>query len=269
MSRSRKPKPAHLGPQYAQQFCDESVARAYAHRPTHPPQTFEFLLTLMDDPKRRVLDLGCGTGLIARGLAPLVERVDAVDFSEAMIAQGRTLQGGDHANLRWICSTAEAFTSDHRYDLITCGDAIHWFDWDIVFPKFREMLEPAALLALLGVDAEPTWPLDLGALMARYSTNREFKPYNLLDELTSRKLFTIAGEKSFRSTPYQQPVDDFIESIHARNGFSRDRSSSDARDFDRGVREVVGRAYPDQTIEFQAVSSITWGEPRAKLHLRG
>jgi hypothetical protein len=43
-----------------------------------------------------------GTGAIARRLAPLVDRVDAVDFSSAMIEAGRQLPNGDHAHLRWV-----------------------------------------------------------------------------------------------------------------------------------------------------------------------
>ena len=41
-----------------------------------------------------VLDAGCGPGDLARPLAPLVGRVDAVDLSPRMIAEGRSREGG-------------------------------------------------------------------------------------------------------------------------------------------------------------------------------
>src|SRR5262245_11507173 len=77
-------KPAGLAPEYAAQFQDRSVADAYHHRPPYPDEVFAILTGLITCEPRAVLDAGCGTGDIARRLAPLVARVDAVDFSPAM-----------------------------------------------------------------------------------------------------------------------------------------------------------------------------------------
>ncbi|MBV9278962.1 MAG: class I SAM-dependent methyltransferase, partial [Chloroflexi bacterium] len=60
------------------------------------------------EPRRRdprvVLDAGCGTGDVARPLAPLVDRVDAVDISAGMIERGRRLPGGENPAITWICA---------------------------------------------------------------------------------------------------------------------------------------------------------------------
>src|SRR5262245_14462885 len=101
------PKPKHLAAEYGAQFQDESVAEAYPNRPPYPAATFPALRELAVDLPRAVLDVGCGTGDISRKLAPLVERVDAVDISTAMIAQGRRQPGGDASNLHWIRATVE------------------------------------------------------------------------------------------------------------------------------------------------------------------
>lgn len=88
---------------YASVFQDTSVAAAYRYRPTYPPETFSLLQHLLPAHVKphRVLDAGCGTGLIARPLALLVDYVDAVDVSVAMIAAGQLLPGGDQANISW------------------------------------------------------------------------------------------------------------------------------------------------------------------------
>ena len=41
------PKPSHLGPEYAAQFADRSVAEAYPHRPPYPAEVFDLLLGLL------------------------------------------------------------------------------------------------------------------------------------------------------------------------------------------------------------------------------
>jgi SAM-dependent methyltransferase len=97
-----QPKSKHLGPAYAAQFQDAAVVAAYPTRPPYPPEVFEILAGLITIEPRVVLDVGCGTGDVARRLAPLVARVDAMDVSWRMIARGRTLLAGDAPNLRWI-----------------------------------------------------------------------------------------------------------------------------------------------------------------------
>src|SRR4051812_28758776 len=82
-------KPEFFGPQAAAAFSDQSVVDAYQYRPGYTPAVCEFLLGLMADQPRRVLDAGCGTGPVARALVDHVEAVDAVDVSAAMVAAGR------------------------------------------------------------------------------------------------------------------------------------------------------------------------------------
>ena len=56
------PKPKHLGPEYADQFKDESVASAYLYRPPYPAELFDVLDSLIQGKPRLILDMGCGTG---------------------------------------------------------------------------------------------------------------------------------------------------------------------------------------------------------------
>ena len=98
--------PAFLRPEVAATFKDRAVVASYRHRPPYPPQTFDILAGLITDEPRNVLDLGCGTGFVARPLAPLVDRIDALDVSPTMIEAGKRLPGGDHARLTWIVGRA-------------------------------------------------------------------------------------------------------------------------------------------------------------------
>lgn len=55
-------------PEYASVFRDSSVVRAYHHRPPYQLEAIEYLAGLVGDTPRAVLDVGCGTGDIARPL---------------------------------------------------------------------------------------------------------------------------------------------------------------------------------------------------------
>ena len=224
-----QPKPSHLGPQYAAQYADPGFAAAYPHRPPHPAEIFAILTGLITETPRAVLDAGCGTGELARALAPLVDRVDAVDPAAAMLALGRTLPGGTAPNVHWVLGGMEDAPLRPPYALVTAGDSLHWMEWSVVFPRFRAALSPAGYLALASREApDLPWDGELRALLRRYSTNRAFRPggYSLLAELDTRGLFRVEGERRTAPAPFQQPVDAYVESLHARNGFSRDRMTA-------------------------------------------
>src|SRR5688572_32811839 len=90
-------KPSFLGPKYGSAFEDPTVVGSYRLRPPYPDEAFDLLAGLLASRPGAVLDLGCGTGIVARrlvGLSEHVTRVDALDASPAMIAEARRLPNG-------------------------------------------------------------------------------------------------------------------------------------------------------------------------------
>jgi SAM-dependent methyltransferase len=167
-SRSDR-KPDFLGPQFASAFQDASVVQAYSKRPPYPNDLFPLLAGLIAGERPVVLDVGAGTGDIARPLARLVERVDAVDWSPQMIARGRELPGGDASRVRWIQGRAEEATLDPPYGLVTAGQSLHWLDWDMLMPRLRDALTPGGCVAIIErffLHGEP-WSDDLRVLIRR------------------------------------------------------------------------------------------------------
>ena len=263
-------KPRHLAPEWGAQFRDQSVAAAYPHRPPYPAATFDVLAGLLTDLPRAVLDVGCGTGDIARRLAPLVAQLDAVDPSAAMIARGRRQPGGDAANLNWIEALVEEAELSPPYGLITAGESLHWLEWATVLPRFAEMLDARGSLALIERDwgsseavTDRVYPI-----IARYSTNRDFRPYNLLDELTTRGLFTVGGTRRVGPEPWQPTIAEYIECRHSQNGLSRERMGASAVAFDEELRAALlalcdegALTRHDDRLTLRVTATITWGRP--------
>ena len=73
------PKPGHRGLN-AEQFRDPGLVEVYHYRRPYPDEAINKLVALITDEPHAVLDVGCGTGDLARRLVNHAERVDASEF---------------------------------------------------------------------------------------------------------------------------------------------------------------------------------------------
>src|SRR5438105_3248707 len=102
-----QPLPWGIDPSFVEAFKDPDVVSLYDRRPPYPPEIFETLLSLLPEGSSpAVLELGPGTGEIARAIAPHVARVDAVDASQEMLNRAARMPGGYAGNIRWIVGRA-------------------------------------------------------------------------------------------------------------------------------------------------------------------
>jgi SAM-dependent methyltransferase len=267
LTEARRTKPRHLAADYAAQFGDEAVAAAYRHRPPYPAETFAILEPLLGPPPRCVLELGAGTGDCTIGLALFVDNLIAVEPSRAMLERARHRDGMPEAHVEWLAITAEAYPFDRRYSAVVAGEAFHWLDWYRVLPRIVESLALTGHLILVERTlAEPLpWEPELRVLIREYSTNRDYVPYDTVTELEARGLMAVDGRAQTRATPYRQPVDDYVESFHSRNGFSRARlQAGRAREFDDKLGTLLRRYCPDDAVYLPVQAGIVWGRPVAR-----
>lgn len=259
-----KPKPGHLGLKYAEQFKDTSIVEVYHHRPPYSDEVIKELIALAIDEPRRILDVGCGTGDLARRLVSRVEHVDAVDFSSSMIDKGKTLPEGDHDNLNWIYGRIEDVELQPPYSLITAGESLHWMEWDIVLPLFHRILTPRGYLALVSRETEHNpWDTRLQELINHFSTNREYQPYDLVEELEQRHLFQSCGFFSTQPIPIKQSGEVYLQSLHSRNGLSRERMGEEAViAFDEEVKKAFSPFLQDGQLLLSVVNTVVWGLPQ-------
>jgi SAM-dependent methyltransferase len=130
-----------------------SAAHYRSGRPPYSPD-LEAILTeqLGLDGKGRLLDVGCGPGVLTTRLAPLFEDAVGLDPDADMLAAGR--RAADKVgvrNIRWVQALAEDLPSaaPGRYRLVTFGQSFHWTDELRVAEAVYDMLEPGGGLALI------------------------------------------------------------------------------------------------------------------------
>jgi len=258
-----QPNPEDYRAYFAATFKDYGVVDAYRHRAPYPDEVFDILTNLITDEPRVVLDVGAGSGDIARRLVNFVDRVDAVDFSHNMIERGKQLPNGDSPHLHWIYGKVEEVQLSPPYALITAGSSIHWMEWEKAFPLFRSVLTPHGYLALVYRRTLPMpWDADLRKLRAQFLSRGDRRSFHIAEELETRGFFQRQGEKETAPVPFFQSIDDFIEGLHSRSSFSREHMGQQkAGDLDQQVRTLLLQFHQDGILPLQVVGSVIWGTP--------
>jgi SAM-dependent methyltransferase len=132
----------------------EGAAAHYRYgRPPYSPQLEEVLTGELGlDGSGRLLDGGCGPGILTIRLAHLFEGVVGLDPDAAMLAEGRRVADERGvANIRWVQAVAEDLpdAAPGPYRLVTFGQSLHWTDEVRVAEAVYDLLEAGGALALV------------------------------------------------------------------------------------------------------------------------
>jgi ubiquinone/menaquinone biosynthesis C-methylase UbiE len=126
-------------------FDDRTLAKDYA--------------TLLSVLKKglHVLDVGCGTGAISKGIAECVGAfgsVTGIDNTETFITSGKETYK-DIANLQLIHADLFAFESETKFDLIVAARTFQWLNNPKeALKRLRAFLKPGGLISILDYNHE-------------------------------------------------------------------------------------------------------------------
>jgi SAM-dependent methyltransferase len=246
----------------SQVFADVDVARAYRYRAPYPEETFAILESLVVEP-RTVLDVGAGSGALAREMIRFAARVDAIDPSAAMVAAGRELPGGNDPNLQWVLGTAEEAPLTPPYGLIAAGASVHWMDAARVMPRFAAALAPGAKLAIVDINDGPHPLPSMIDIIKRYSEETHHRELpDVIRDLETSGHFVVEGERRTGAGVMHRSLDKYLEFLHSTSTLARVRLGDRATSFDAEVRALFAQ-HGMTTIEREYTAVVIWGRPVA------
>lgn len=152
---------------------------------------------------KRVLDVACGTGIVARLAAPRVGtqgEVAALDMNSEMLNVGRGQPAPDGAAIGWREGSAMALPySDARFDIVVCQHGLQFFPDRIA--ALREMLRVAApggrvlVMVLQKLEQHSVFEALMSSVAHHLSIPlaETSTPFALHDPEELRSLFSAAG----------------------------------------------------------------------------
>ncbi len=115
------------------------------YRPHYPPALYRALLERVSQ-RRCCWDCGTGNGQVASVLAQHFERVYATDISTQQLQRAVA-----HERIEYRVERAERTRfKDEQFDLITVGQALHWFDFEAFGREVERVAQPRAILGVWG-----------------------------------------------------------------------------------------------------------------------
>ncbi|MGQ0507479.1 MAG: class I SAM-dependent methyltransferase [Myxococcaceae bacterium] len=98
---------------------------------------------------QRALDLGTGTGTVARGLARRGCIVTGLDKSAALMEQAKRLDSEAGVAIQYLVGRAEETgLPPASFDVVTAGQCWHWFDRPRVAREIHRLLAPGGTLVI-------------------------------------------------------------------------------------------------------------------------
>lgn len=122
----------------------------------------------------RVLDVACGTGVVARLAAQQVGvtgEVTGLDLNAGMLRVARSLPAPSGAPVRWVEGSALAMPlPDASFDVVLCQQGIQFFpDQRAGLHEFKRVLVPSGRVLLSVWEGETPYTLAMAAAVERHA----------------------------------------------------------------------------------------------------
>ena len=224
------------------------VSNYVKYRPSYPNVYLDYLESEIGfNQDSAVADIGAGTGILSKLLAPRVKTVFAVEpNAEMRLAAAEYCK--DAPNVVVTDGSAEATTlPDSSVDFITAAQAFHWFKLEEARREFGRILKPGGRVALVWNVRDVTTPFGseyeklIKQSCLKYIGSGGGSGGGSAEILAYRMLFKN-GEYAFRTFPNDRRIDlETLIGYSLSTSYAPNRGDENYPGFIKNLMEIYGR----------------------------
>jgi SAM-dependent methyltransferase len=203
-----------------------------------------------------ILDVGTGTGSVARGLALQGAAVVAVDIAQPLMDEAAALDQQAGVAIQYHGGKAEALPfGDEQFDAVTAGQCWHWFDREAAAREALRVLRPGGLLVIAHFD----WLPIRGTAVAE--TEQLILQHNPLWKMAGATGFyphwceslVVTGFDDLRSWSFDTAISYSHERwrgrIRASAGIAASLSAAAVVRFDEALALLLANEFPEEPMQ--------------------
>ena len=222
------------------------------YRPHYPAEIIDWLKTECDlVPESIIVDVGSGTGFLAELFLQNGNSVFGVEPNADMRNAGEVYLK-KYSNFSSVDGTAEITSlSDHSIDLVTAGQAFHWFEPEVTRKEFKRILKTNGWVVLVWNERRLVTPFqqEYEALLLQYAPEYKTVISSHFDSTVLDKFFT-AGYREARFDNIQQlNLESFYGRLLSASYCPAEGSENHANLFS-GIADLFERYIDDDKLAF-------------------
>jgi SAM-dependent methyltransferase len=227
------------------------------HRAGFPDELFDRLKRVgICQPGKRVLDLGTGTGSLARGFAKRGCQVVALDPAPELLDEARRIDEREDVRIEYVVGKAERTQrEDQSFDVVMVGQAWRWFDRPLAMREVKRVLRPGGWLLIAHFD----WlPLPGNVVEATEQLIDTYNPEWQLggspgvhpEWLTDVRAGGFVAIESFSfDTVVRYSHESWRGRVRASAGVQASLSPDEVARFDERLRRALVERFPEEPLE--------------------
>ncbi|MFC8428067.1 class I SAM-dependent methyltransferase [Streptomyces sp. NPDC057253] len=264
-----------------------SAAHYERGRLPYAPGFAETLVEVLGlDGRGRLLDVGCGPGIVLLPLARYFTEAVGLDPDEDMLAEAaRQAERRGVTNARWVPGRAEDLPAGlGTFRVVVFAQSFHWTDRDRVAATVLKMLEPDGVFVHIGDDKDApaaTTPLplpappyaEIGELVRRYLGPVRRAGQGVLVNGTPGREDLVLERAGFQDVEQhvvpagqvvERTADDLVAWTFSRSDAAPHLFGDRLADFERDLRSVLRQASPDARFaeHLPPTRIMIWRRPR-------
>lgn len=233
------------------------------YRPHYSSELIDFVYDLCNlDAESVIADIGAGTGILSEEFLKRYSNVYCIEPNIAMLEQAKQRLMG-YRKAVFINSCAEDTTlPNNSVNLVTVGQAFHWFDKKQFFEECRRILVDKGLVLLTWNVSNSSSKINCAISDLNHKLLNKYRDYNSRDKENDMEYYSFFTSGDYGSYSFSNDLilnyENFIGRCLSRS-YAPNSDDDNYEEYIKGLTDIFDRYSEDEKIKILNVNKAMIG----------